>query len=288
MKTAAEMQPQEGDFAMKKGLSIQEKLKDLRVSEKGFTLKQLADETGIASSTLGSYESDDYKDISHTNLVILAEYYHVSTDWLLGLTESREVQNHEIAELHLDNETLDILKSGRLNNRLLCEMIKHPDFLKLMTDTEIYVDGIATMQIKNMNNWLNAVRLQILQQHNPESNDLYVQVLDAARIDEEEYFFHNIHGDLDRVIRSIREKNQNATESAPIERPASNDKKMQRLLQSMKYKSNPIEEFWRYFCEELQIDYDKLLEEEHDTMKRIFKKSKLLKSFPSHRNKARK
>ena len=165
MKTAAEMQPQEGDFAMKKGLSIQEKLKDLRVSEKGFTLKQLADETGIASSTLGSYESDDYKDISHTNLVILAEYYHVSTDWLLGLTESREVQNHEIAELHLDNETLDILKSGRLNNRLLCEMIKHPDFLKLMTDTEIYVDGIATMQIKNMNDWLNAVRLQILQQH---------------------------------------------------------------------------------------------------------------------------
>ena len=64
MKTAAEMQPQEGDFAMKKGLSIQEKLKDLRVVEKGFTLKQLADETGIASSTLGSYESDDYKDIS--------------------------------------------------------------------------------------------------------------------------------------------------------------------------------------------------------------------------------
>ena len=105
---------------------------------------------------------------------------------------------------------------------------------------------------------------------------------------EEEYFFHNIHGDLDRVIRSIREKNQNATESAPIERPASNDKKMQRLLQSMKYKSNPIEEFWRYFCEELQIDYDKLLDDEHDTMKRIFKKSKLLKSFPSHKNKARK
>lgn len=167
-------------------------------------------------------------------------------------------------------------------------MIKHPDFLKLMTDTEIYVDGIATMQIKNMNDWLNAVRLQIVQQHNPESNDLYVQVLDAARIDEEEYFFHNIHGDLDRVIRSIRENHQNATESAPIERPASNDKKMQRLLQSMKYKSNPIEEFWRYFCEELQIDYDKLLDDEHDTMKRIFKKSKLLKSFPSHKNKARK
>ena len=77
------------------------------------------------------------------------------------------------------------------------------------------MEGIATIPFKNMNDWLDAVRLQIVQQHNPESNDLYVQVLDAARIDEEEYFFHNIHGDLDRVIRSIREKNQNATESAP-------------------------------------------------------------------------
>ena len=183
--------------------------------------------------------------------------------------------------------TITILKSGRLNNRLLCEMLKHPDFLKLMTDTEIYVDGIATMQIKNMNDWLNAVRSQIVQQHNPESNDLYLQVLDAARIDDEEYFFHNIHGDLARVIRSIRENHQNATESAPIER-TSNDKKMQRLLQSMKYKSNPIEEFWRYFCDELQIDYDKLSEDEHSTMKQMFKKSKLLKSFPSHKNKSRK
>ena len=63
---------------------------------------------------------------------------------------------------------------------------------------------------------------------------------------------------------------------------------MQRLLQSLKYKSNPIEEFWRYFCEELQIDYDKLSEDEHSTMKQMFKKSKLLKSFPSHKNKSRK
>ena len=64
----------------------------------------------------------------------------------------------------LDDETIELLKSGRFNNRLLCEIIKHPDFIKLMADTEIYVDGIATMQIKNMNDWLDAVRLQIIQQ----------------------------------------------------------------------------------------------------------------------------
>ena len=40
--------------------------------------------------------------------------------------------------------------------------------MQLMADTEIYVDGIATMQIKNMNDWLDAVRLQIIQQKNPD------------------------------------------------------------------------------------------------------------------------
>ncbi|MGN1157937.1 MAG: helix-turn-helix domain-containing protein [Agathobacter sp.] len=173
---------------MKVKLSIQEQLRNLRAKQKDLTLEKLSQATGIATSTLGKYESDDYKDINHTYLFVLAKYYHVSADWLLGFIESREVQNYEIADLQLDDETLDILKSGRLNNRLLCEILKHPDFLKLMTDTKIYVDGIATMQIKNMNDWLNAVRLQIVQQHNPESNDLYLQVLDAARINEE-YFF---------------------------------------------------------------------------------------------------
>ena len=81
----------------------------------------------------------------------------------------------------LDDETIEPLKS-RFNNRLICEIIKHPDFIKLMTDTEIYVDGIATMQIKIMNDWLNAVRLQIIQQKNPDANDLYLKVLESSHI----------------------------------------------------------------------------------------------------------
>ena len=43
---------------MKTQLSIQERLKDLRV-EKGLTLEQLSQQTRIPTSTLGSSESDD-------------------------------------------------------------------------------------------------------------------------------------------------------------------------------------------------------------------------------------
>ena len=33
----------------------------------------------------------------------------------------------------LSNETVDLLKSGKLNVRLICEMIKHPDFINLIS-----------------------------------------------------------------------------------------------------------------------------------------------------------
>ena len=42
-------------------LSIQERLKDLRV-ERGLTLEQLAEQTHLSKSALGSYEADDFKE----------------------------------------------------------------------------------------------------------------------------------------------------------------------------------------------------------------------------------
>lgn len=48
---------------MNSKLTIQEKLQDLRKS-RHLTLKQLEEQVGISSSTLGEYENNDYKDIS--------------------------------------------------------------------------------------------------------------------------------------------------------------------------------------------------------------------------------
>ena len=63
-------------------LSIQERLKDLRV-ERGLTLEQLAKQTHLSKSALGSYEGDNFKDISHYALIELAKFYEVTVDYLL-------------------------------------------------------------------------------------------------------------------------------------------------------------------------------------------------------------
>ena len=122
---------------MQPKLTIQERLKDLRV-ERGLTLEQLSAETGISKSALGKYEADDFKDISPFSMVALAKFYGVSTDYLLGLTEQKNHPNTELDALHLGDDAIEVLRTGKFNHRLLSELICHKDFQRFMLDAEIY------------------------------------------------------------------------------------------------------------------------------------------------------
>ena len=50
-------------------LTIQKRLKDLCVKH-GLTLEQLAEQMVFSKSALGSYEAEDFKDISHYTLIV--------------------------------------------------------------------------------------------------------------------------------------------------------------------------------------------------------------------------
>lgn len=100
---------------MKQSITIQERLKDLRV-ERHLNLEELAVATGISKSALDSYENDDYKEINHGSLVTLAKFDDVSTDYLLCLTKNRNHPNTALTELHLSDNMIDLLKSGRITS----------------------------------------------------------------------------------------------------------------------------------------------------------------------------
>ena len=93
-------------------LSIPERLKDLRVVDKHLTLEQLAEQTGLSKSALSKYESDDYKDISPFAIATLAEFYGVSTDYLMNLvleaTRQEVIRSHAPGENDLYVRTLEL------------------------------------------------------------------------------------------------------------------------------------------------------------------------------------
>ena len=268
-------------------LTIQEKLKDLRVA-RGLSLEELATLTGISRSSLGKYEADDYKDISPFNLVKLAEFYGVSMDYLMGLTEQKRHPNMEIHELHLSDEMLDMLKNRAFNNRLLCEIAAHKDFPRLMTDIEVYVDRIASMGIQQLDEYMDAVRVKVQAGQHPEKQnqrkiDLYIRTLELAHIREDEYFAYTIHNDIDGIIRDIREAHKQDMMTADEDTPSMLELLRENIDEVEALKGSAAEKQVRIFCKQLGIPYDDLTKEEFAGLLSALKKSPALRMMGSQR-----
>lgn len=87
------------------------KLKSLRL-EKKLTQKQVADRIGLAVSAVSSYESGS-RYPSYDVLVKLARIFHVSTDYLLGMTDKRnlDVTGLYDDEIELVSQLVDKLRA---------------------------------------------------------------------------------------------------------------------------------------------------------------------------------
>ena len=75
------------------------------------TQKQVADRIGLAISAVSAYESGT-RYPSYETLVKLSRIFHVSTDYLLGLTEKRsiDVTGLDDTEIELLSQLADKLK----------------------------------------------------------------------------------------------------------------------------------------------------------------------------------
>lgn len=264
---------------MKTHISVQERLKDLRV-ERGLKLEELAEQVGLSKSALGSYENDEDKEINHGSLLKLADFYQVTVDYLLGLSDNRAHENTPLAELHLTDEAVALLKSGRVNNRLLCEMMAHKDFIRLLADIEIYVDRVASMQL---NAYVDVVRQEIMDRYQPGEDDPHLRVLRAAHLDEDEYFSQLVSEDLRRVIQDIRAAHKGDREGAPVNSVA--EELRQDIEDAMNFKGSDLERQAMLYCKRLGINYSKLTETEFRNLIHILNKSSILKTHGSRRKK---
>ena len=263
-------------------LTIPERLKDLRI-ERGLTLEQLSEVTGISRAALGKYEADDFKDISPFSIAALAKFYGVSADYLMGLTETKNHPNTELEALHLGDNTIEVLKERQFNHRLLSELICHKDFQRLMLDAEIYVDRIADMRITNMNATMEAVRQSVIKKKGNDQEDLYLRTLELAQVQEDEYFGHVISKDLIGILRDIRDTHRKDATTAD-ENCAALDVQKQ-LQDAMDFKGSTEEKKARLFLANLGIDYDAITMEQFANLIEVLKLSKHLNSPISQRGK---
>lgn len=257
--------------------------KDLRVSEKRMSLQELSYATGIPSSTLGNYEKDENIDMSLSNLITLANFYNVSTDYLLCRTELRKHKNQSISDLRLNDDAVQILTDEKYNPRLLSELLTHENFRKFMADLEIYIDGFNDKGIQIANAFLDVMRCK-LTELGADSSDAFANVFDNSHIESEQYYMNILSADLKPIVsdlRNIHMKDSNTASDIDYQNMVRNiiDDFTTQILTTADddtVSSNDayINGLLLLFCKNLEMKVTQLSVEEKQTLKEIFSRSK--------------
>ena len=270
---------------MKTKVTLQERLRDLR-AERNLKQEDVADAIGISKSALSTYESDETMGIPHFNLVKLAEFYGVSLDYLFDKSPIRDDSNIEISELGLDQETIDIIKSQKFNNRLLCELIKHPEFKNLLADIEIYVDGIAGLFFQSISTCINGYREDILQDMPKEKDDVINRVFEVSKYEEDSYFSNRIQSTLKPILDDVREAHKKDAETASD--TSFKDFFLQRLDAVNCYDEDLSKSFIALTCKVHNIPQSALSQEQKDALRSIMLKSRNYQAAVKQRKNSKK
>ena len=207
----------------------------------------------------------------------------MTSDYLLGLSETKNHPNADLADLRLSDEMIDLLKSGRIDNTLLCELAAHPAFPRLMADLEIYVNGVAVKQVQTVNAIVDTMSATIMKQYNPGLTDPQLRQLVAAHIDDDSFCRYVIQQDINSIALDLREAHRDDFFSVPEDNPLKG--LLQAADEAAREDSDPEQASLAFICKRLRLNYKKLSEEEKKWLKKISEKSDLLKNPNPQRGK---
>ena len=97
----------------------------------------------------------------------------------------------------------------------------------------------------------------------------------AAEVKEEDFFCHVTHKTWDVILHDIRKAHENDSESAPDTTPA--DELIREVQKAMQSPGDRVQQFTEIFCKAFRLKYKRLSQEEQSLLKKLFKKSPLIK-----------
>ena len=200
----------------------------------------------------------------------------MSVDYLLCRSQTKNHPNADLAELRLSDDMIDLLKSGLVENALLCEPAAHPDFPRFMADLEIYVNGVAGKQVQSANAIVDAVSATIMKQHNPGLTDPQLRQLIAAHIDDDSFCRYVIQQDINGIAFDLREGHRDDFFSVSVDNPLKGF--LQAVDEAASLDSAPEQASLAFICKRLKLNLKKLSAEETKWLKKIAEKSDLLKN----------
>ena len=117
--------------------SLAYRLSNLR-KDHDLSQKQLADQLHVTHSQISRIESGETKNPNISIVIDAARFFHVSIDYLLGITQITSPKSYDISELGLSEKAVTRLITGRID--ILNRLLEHEHFPKLCIMIRNYFD----------------------------------------------------------------------------------------------------------------------------------------------------
>ena len=102
--------------------------------------KQLANQLHVTHSQISRIESGETQNPNISIVIDAARFFHVSTDYLLGITQITSPKSYDISELGLSEEAVTRLITRRIDVDILNRLLEHENFPKLCIMIRNYFD----------------------------------------------------------------------------------------------------------------------------------------------------
>ena len=162
--------------------SIRERIQDLLL-EHNMTQAQLAERISISESTLNRFLSGQTDKLSGNNVIAIAGIFHVSTDFLLGLTDIPYRTNYDLEKLGLSAQAAKNLLTNKANAGMLSTLLEMPTFITLLSQLMQLQNATLSASIACMNTLFQSLgNLLIEHAHqNPEDKPAAKETLQDIR-----------------------------------------------------------------------------------------------------------
>ena len=155
------------------------RLIDLCKSRK-ISQSQLAGVLGVDRSALSRFLSGKTDSLSHEHVIAIANYFNVTTDFLLGETDDPGRINYDIGELGLTVKAAECLYTRKVDPVVLCKLLEHERCGELMREIGLYLDETMAAGIAAQNQLFNSLS-NLLRGHAAEHPEDKPAAEDAAQ-----------------------------------------------------------------------------------------------------------
>lgn len=201
--------------------SLAYRLSNLR-KDRSMSQKQLADELHVTHSQISRIESGETKNPNISIVIDAARFFHVSTDYLLGITQITTPKSYDISELGLSEEVVKRLITGRIDIDILNRLLEHEYFPPLCIMIRNFFDdtiaeGVMTRnqvidfavdQLTDLMNTEPAKRTEIIKDK---------QFLNLQKLGANEADIEKIKNQFVSILRDIKSSMQNKELTSTVE-----------------------------------------------------------------------